>query len=82
MLFDRRSATLAPGKCEPLLFADWEAVSFTPFMWDFTYCTTIGMSVAERRATQARALASPSEFCSESSVGISTNQSLISQIFY
>jgi hypothetical protein len=52
MLFDRRSATLAPGKCEPLLFADWEAVSFTPFMWDFTYCTTIGMSVAERRATQ------------------------------
>jgi hypothetical protein len=52
MLFDRRSATQASAQCAPLLFADWEAVSFTPFMWDFTYCTTIGMSVAERRATQ------------------------------
>ena len=54
MLFDPRARTEAPEACAPLLFADWEAVSFTPYLWDFTYCTVIGLSVEERRQHQVR----------------------------
>ena len=29
---------------------DWEALAVTPFLWDYTYSTTLGMSPAARRA--------------------------------
>lgn len=32
-----------------VVFADWEALSITPVMWDFTYATVVGQSVVARR---------------------------------
>lgn len=39
---------------ERVIFADWEAVTITPFMWDFMYCTVIGQSTENRRANHDR----------------------------
>jgi cytochrome P450 len=37
-------------------FTDWEAVNAAPLLWDFTYCTVIGMRSADRRAHLPRLL--------------------------
>ena len=36
-----------------VIFADWEALSITPVMWDFTYATVVGQSVVARRRNHA-----------------------------
>ena len=39
-----------------VVMCDWEAVNVAPLLWDFTYCTIIGLRVADRRAWQTRLL--------------------------
>lgn len=39
------------------VFTDWEALAVTPFLWDFTYATVLGMEPAVRRAEHAGLLA-------------------------
>jgi cytochrome P450 len=49
-----------PPSDEPppeVVFADWEAVNAAPLLWDFTYCTIIGLRVADRRVHLDRLLA-------------------------
>ncbi len=44
---------------EPLpevVFLDWEATNAAPLFWDFTYCVTLGLRTAERRAHRAQLL--------------------------
>jgi hypothetical protein len=45
------------GSASPnVVFADWEAVNAAPLLWDFTYCTIIGLRSADRREHQSRLL--------------------------
>lgn len=39
-----------------VVFADWEAINVAPLLWDFTYCTIIGLRVADRRVHLPRLL--------------------------
>jgi hypothetical protein len=39
-----------------VVMADWEAINVAPVLWDFTYCTTIGLRCADRRQWQPRLL--------------------------
>lgn len=39
-----------------VVFGDWEAVNAAPLLWDFTYCTIIGLRSVDRRAHQPRLL--------------------------
>jgi hypothetical protein len=44
---------------EPLpgvVFTDWEAVNAAPLLWDFTYCTVIGLRAVDRAAHLTRLL--------------------------
>ena len=63
MLFRRRGATTSgssdsdsEGDAE-VVITDWEALAVTPFLWDYTYSTTLGMSPADRRASHPALLA-------------------------
>lgn len=44
-----------PGNClfhnkvGDVIITDWEALAVTPFLWDFTYATVVGMTPATRR---------------------------------
>jgi hypothetical protein len=44
-----------PDPCT-VVMCDWEAVNVAPLLWDFTYCTIVGLRVADRRAWQPRLL--------------------------
>jgi hypothetical protein len=33
-----------------VVFTDWEAVNAAPLLWDFTYCTIVGLRIADRQA--------------------------------
>jgi len=57
--FAGRPTVLAHGDCRPgnmiftpdgVVMSDWEAVNIAPVLWDFTYCTTLGLAVPDRRA--------------------------------
>ena len=67
--FSNAPMTLVHGDCRPgnmmfrgqeregaqsVIFADWEACNVGPFLWDLTYCTTLGWPAAQRRAHQRR----------------------------
>ncbi|MEM7158186.1 MAG: phosphotransferase [Myxococcota bacterium] len=39
-----------------VVFLDWEATNAAPLWWDFTYCTTVGITVEDRRALRPRLL--------------------------
>jgi hypothetical protein len=69
--FEHAPMTLVHGDCRPgnmmffgpdrdapaeVMFADWEAVNVGPFLWDLTYCTTLGWSATRRRQHQAQVL--------------------------
>ena len=45
MLFDPRSRTDAPEACAPLMFADWEAVNFTPYVCGRLLCVSSVVSL-------------------------------------
>ncbi len=49
MLFHPRSKTESG---HDIIFSDWEAVSYTPHMWDVAYATCIGLHVDTRRKNQ------------------------------
>lgn len=47
----------APDAPRPsVVFTDWEAINAAPLLWDFTYCTIIGLRVGDRRAHLPRLL--------------------------
>ena len=63
--FQRHVMTLVHGDCRPgnmlfrgeeLVMCDWEAVNVAPLLWDFTYCTIVGLHADDRRAWQPRLL--------------------------
>lgn len=63
--FRAHRVTLAHGDCRPgnmlfraedVVMCDWEAVNIAPVLWDFTYCTTVGLPEDDRRAWQERLL--------------------------
>lgn len=63
--FERHVMTLVHGDCRPgnmlfrgedVVMCDWEAVNVAPLLWDFTYCTIIGLDSADRHAWQPRLL--------------------------
>lgn len=39
-----------------VVMADWEAINVAPLLWDFTYCTIVGLRCADRRRWQPRLL--------------------------
>jgi hypothetical protein len=39
-----------------VVFTDWEAINAAPLLWDFTYCTIIGLRSADRQAHLQRLL--------------------------
>jgi hypothetical protein len=39
-----------------VVMADWQAINVAPVLWDFTYCTTVGLRCADRRQWQPRLL--------------------------
>jgi hypothetical protein len=49
MLFHRTTGAV--------VLTDWEALAVTPFLWDFTYATVLGMAPAARRAAHGELLA-------------------------
>jgi thiamine kinase-like enzyme len=55
MLFERGSEK-AFGHI--VTFADWEAVNFTPYLWDFTYMESIGVTIETRRKYHDQLLSS------------------------
>lgn len=71
MLFRRRAAAAAAAgsdgcdaeaeaeeeKEAEVVLTDWEALAVTPFLWDYTYATTLGMSPAARRDAHPALLA-------------------------
>jgi hypothetical protein len=66
-----------------VFFTDWEAINVAPLFWDFTYCTIIGMTVADRRMYQSRLLDEfkaalqatgvPAEICQDETIPIQVN---------
>ncbi len=40
-----------------VIFSDWEATNAAPLFWDFTYCTILGLTIADRRMYQQPLLA-------------------------
>jgi hypothetical protein len=38
------------GPTPDVVFTDWEAVNAAPLLWDFTYCTVIGIRTVDREA--------------------------------
>ncbi|PSB01524.1 aminoglycoside phosphotransferase family protein [Merismopedia glauca] len=66
-----------------VVFTDWEAINVAPLFWDFTYCTIIGMTVADRRIYRSRLLDEfkaalqaagvPAELCQDETIPIQVN---------
>jgi Phosphotransferase enzyme family len=63
--FQLRPVTLVHGDCRPgnmlfrdedVVMCDWEAVNVAPLLWDFTYCTIVGLRPDDRRAWLERLL--------------------------
>lgn len=63
--FQRHLMTVVHGDCRPgnmlfrgedVVMCDWEAVNVAPLLWDFTYCTIVGLHADDRRAWQPRLL--------------------------
>ena len=49
MLFRRVNTDMGATR-SPVVITDWEAMAVTPFLWDFTYATVLGMATGPRRA--------------------------------
>lgn len=71
--FAYHPVTLVHGDCRPgnmlfqgndrnntsgVIFCDWEATNIAPYLWDFTYCTTLGWSAKSRREYSEQVLIS------------------------